>query len=344
MKKSFKSSVCKALTTAACATLLVAGALGFNSISAKAATKSWSIDLSNGKTVGFTQEDLKGITEPFQIPKGYTDAYVAFFTMAVYDPNFVITNPDVRHATSVLSTNPYQGLVMDQPNNDTVQISAMPGSVGTGKYILNKKVIMQNPEFSEGNAYMIMLLLDELTGGDAIKNLNQVDKQALDAMEIVVEIKYSDVPVIANHSVVNGAPAVTFEVGKQFESNGINYRVMDAAGNLSATDVTSDSKKVVIPDSVNLAGYSLNVTEIAQRFMKGNKKVKSVTIGSNVTSIGSEAFYKCKKLKKVSVKSTKVASIGMKAFGKDAKGFTLKMPKSCKKSYKKLLKKAKVKL
>jgi hypothetical protein len=78
--------------------------------------------------------------------------------------------------------------------------------------------------------------------------------------------------------------------------------------------------------------------------MNGNKKVKKVTIGSNVTSIGSKAFYHCKKLKKVTVNSTKITSIGKKAFGKNAKGFTLKLPKSCKKSYKKMLKKAKIKL
>ena len=77
--------------------------------------------------------------------------------------------------------------------------------------------------------------------------------------------------------------------------------------------------------------------------MKGNKKTKSVTIGSNVNSIGKQAFYKCKKLKKVKIKSTNITSIGKKAFGKNAKGFTLKMPKNCKKAYKKLLKKAGIK-
>ena len=94
---------------------------------------------------------------------------------------------------------------------------------------------------------------------------------------------------------------------------------------------------------MNIEGFNFNVTEIANGFMKGNKKTTKVTIGANVTSIGKEAFYKCKKLKKVTVKSEKLATIGKKAFGKNAGRFVLKVPGKCKKAYKKLLKKAKLK-
>ncbi len=355
MKKSFKTGVCKALTTIACATLVFAGALRLNSISAKAATRNLSVDLRNGRVTGFTESDLYNVDDPSQIPQGVKDAYTVMFTTMIYDPNFTKSNASTSHATSVLSSNPYQGIVLDQPDNDTVKVSAMPGSVGTGKYVINKQTIMQACAStssktvyvdSETTARIMLLYLDEVTGGDISKSFTKMTEEnvkALDALQFNVEIKYSDAPIIANNK-VNAAPAVSFEVGKEIEDNGIKYRILDAAGNLSAISLTSKAKTVTIPDAVNVAGYNLNVTDIAQNFIKGNKKTKKVTIGANVTSIGKEAFYKCKKLKKVTIKSTKIESFGKKAFGKDANGFTLKMPKSCKKAYKKLLKKAKIKI
>ncbi|WP_022762397.1 MULTISPECIES: hypothetical protein [unclassified Butyrivibrio] len=69
-------------------------------------------------------------------------------------------------------------------------------------------------------------------------------------------------------------------------------RVLDESGNVSAIGLTSARKSVIIPDTVVADGVTMNVSDIAPRFMKGNKKTKSVTIGSNVTSIGKEAFYK----------------------------------------------------
>ncbi|WP_026490899.1 leucine-rich repeat protein [Butyrivibrio sp. XPD2002] len=344
MKKSFKTGVCKALTTIACATFMFAGALGLGSITAKAATKKLSVDLSNGKTVGFSEKDLDGVTDPNNIPKGVSDSYAVMFSVLTYDWKFTEKYQDSRHATSVLSNNPYQGILLEQSDGYTVKISALNGSTGTGTYVINKKTIMQNPECTEREALIMLMFLDEVTGGDTNRNIySQEDLDALGNLEFNVEIKYSDAPIIANNR-VNAAPAVSFVPGREFQDNGINYRIMDAAGNLSAISLATASKEVTIPETVKLAGFNLNVTDIAQNFMKGNKKTKKVTIGANVTSIGKEAFYKCKKLKKVTVKSTKIASFGKKAFGKDAKNFKLKMPKSCKKAYKKLLKKAKIKI
>ncbi len=150
-------------------------------------------------------------------------------------------------------------------------------------------------------------------------------------------------PLVARYN-VNGSCTVSFEAGHEFEYNGIKYRAIDTSGNVSAIGLTKKSKKVIIPDTVEPLGCKMNVTGIAKDFMKGDKKATSVTIGANVTSIGKQAFYKCKKLKKVTIKSTKLKSVGKKAFGKNAKKFSVKMPKSCRKAYKKLFKKAKVKI
>ena len=82
-----------------------------------------------------------------------------------------------------------------------------------------------------------------------------------------------------------------------------------------------------------------------------NKKCKKITIPKvvkinnkkyRVVSIAKKAFADCKKLKKVIIKSTSIKKIGKKAFA-GKKKITVKVPKKKKKTYKKLLKKAKVK-
>ncbi|WP_026666036.1 leucine-rich repeat protein [Butyrivibrio sp. FC2001] len=350
MKKSFKTGVCKALTTVACAALMIAGALGFGSMSAKAAatTKNVTIDYRNGRTISFNTEKEEENLNDNKISKDYLDSYITSVVMVCYDPS--VRDLDItttNQITSVLSKNPYQGITLTNSSDNSITMRAADGSVGTGKYVLNKEIIKQaadtfrlDKDNLDESAMEFMTVIDAMYSGDILTYYET--HNVPEDIEYVVEIKFSDIPVKTDNK-VNSTPAVTFEVGSEFEDNGIKYRIMDAEGNLSAISLTANSKSVTIPDSVNYSGIALNVTDIAQNFMKGNKKVKKVTIGSNVTSIGSKAFYQCKKLKKATIKSTKLTTIGKKAFGKDAKSFTLKMPKSCKKAYKKLLKKAKIK-
>jgi hypothetical protein len=189
--------------------------------------------------------------------------------------------------------------------------------------------------YTESNVNIWMNTLLAIVDGDDKEFTKNYDD------EVIIEIKFSDSPVVVNMD--GNASNVEFVVGQEFEVNGIKYRVMDTAGNLSAISLTASAKKVIIPDSVEYSGCTLKVTDVAQNFMKGNKKVQNVTIGANVTTIGKCAFYNCKKLKKVTVKSEKITAFGQKAFGKNARKFTLKVPKSSKKNYKKLLKKARLK-
>jgi len=79
------------------------------------------------------------------------------------------------------------------------------------------------------------------------------------------------------------------------------------------------------------------------------KSIRSVTIPTTVkykgttykvTSIGSKAFYNCKKLKTVTIKSRKLKSVGKNAFKGIYKKAKVTVPKSKYKAYRKLLKKA----
>lgn len=124
---------------------------------------------------------------------------------------------------------------------------------------------------------------------------------------------------------------------------------------------------VKIPSKVTINGKSYKVTSIAKNAFKNNKKVKNVTIGGNVktigksafekstlkkvtipasvTSIKSKAFYNCKNLTSVKIKTKKLTAkkVGSKAFkyaGKsNYKKLKVKVPSTKVKAYKTILRK-----
>ena len=69
-----------------------------------------------------------------------------------------------------------------------------------------------------------------------------------------------------------------------------------------------------------------------------HKKLKSVTIGKNVKKIGKEAFYNCKKIKRITIKSANLKSVGKNAIKGINKKATIKVPKKQLKKYKRLFK------
>ncbi len=113
-------------------------------------------------------------------------------------------------------------------------------------------------------------------------------------------------------------PAAVPAVGTVIVTGGIQYKVTKSdAKNGTAAAVKLESKKksrIVIADTVKKDGFTFKVTEINQKAFQKNKKIKSLVIGGNVKKIGSAAFYKCAKLKKVTFKGKALPQIGKKAF------------------------------
>ena len=112
--------------------------------------------------------------------------------------------------------------------------------------------------------------------------------------------------------------------------------------NGSATLKTPKSKtltKLTIPATIKANGKAVPVTAIAKNAFKGMDKLTTVTIGKNVKTIGAKAFYGCKKLKKITIKSSKLTkkTVGSKAFTGIYKKAVVKCPKAKKAAYKKIL-------
>ena len=98
------------------------------------------------------------------------------------------------------------------------------------------------------------------------------------------------------------------------------------------------AKKVTIPASVTIEGVTYKVTSVAAGALKNYKNLTKVTIGKNVTKIGKNAFYGCKKLKTIVIKSKKLKSVEKNALKGIKKNATIDVPNSKKKAKKKLLK------
>ncbi|MDE6024182.1 MAG: leucine-rich repeat protein [Lachnospiraceae bacterium] len=76
---------------------------------------------------------------------------------------------------------------------------------------------------------------------------------------------------------------------------------------------TATSGKVTVPDTVKFKGKTFKVTSVYKGAFKNKTGITGVTIGKNIKTIGSEAFRGCKKLKTVTLNSN-LTKISDKAF------------------------------
>ena len=118
------------------------------------------------------------------------------------------------------------------------------------------------------------------------------------------------------------------------------YKVM-ANNTVQYTKVTSKKAKIVkVPSTITVNGVKCQVTSIAPKAMKGNKKLKKVIIPSSIRTIGTQAFAGCKNLKNITIQTPYLTkkSVGAKAFKGISDKAVIKVPKKQLKVYQKLLK------
>lgn len=135
----------------------------------------------------------------------------------------------------------------------------------------------------------------------------------------------------------------TIKKSAKYTAKSAVYQVTGVSGkNKTVTFMGAKSKKatsITIPATVTISGVSFKVTAVGKNAFKGYSKLKTVTIGKNVKTIGAGAFANDKKLTKIVMKGTALKSVGKKAFNKVPKKATVKAPQKSKKAYKKLFKK-----
>lgn len=128
------------------------------------------------------------------------------------------------------------------------------------------------------------------------------------------------------------------------QADGASYTIKKNTDNAYEVEYKAPKNKkqtkIAVPDSIKINGATYKVTSIAKSAFKNNKKLKTVTIGKNVSKIGKNVFSGCKKLKIITIKSTKLKAktLSKSTFKGIKKATTVKVPKKKLSAYKKLFK------
>ncbi len=120
----------------------------------------------------------------------------------------------------------------------------------------------------------------------------------------------------------------------------VECTVVDENGNMvpDADNLVKKVRTLKVAATVTISGEKVSVTSIAANAFKGMKKLEKVTIGTNVSRIGKNAFSGDGKLKSIQIKSKKLTSVGKRALKNISAKAVIKVPKSKKKAYTSLLK------
>ena len=147
---------------------------------------------------------------------------------------------------------------------------------------------------------------------------------------------------------ITGVGKYTGEVVKKFKikwkdkttfvSNDCKYLILDSSTVRFVGITNANAKSVEIPATVKNGATTFKVVSIARNAIKNQTKVKTVTIGENVTKMGDSVFEGCKNLKTITIKTTKLKSIGKNALKGINSKATIKVPKGKLTSYQKLFK------
>ena len=135
------------------------------------------------------------------------------------------------------------------------------------------------------------------------------------------------------------------KVGTRYTVSGSTYKVTKAGAEVMVYKTSKVARSVIIPATIKAKGITYKVTAIGTKAFNGNKKLKKVTIGANIAKISNNAFYKCRSLKTVIIKSVLLTkkTANKKAFKGVNKKMVIKVPKKMKKVYVKMFKGLKVK-
>lgn len=135
------------------------------------------------------------------------------------------------------------------------------------------------------------------------------------------------------------------KAGTKYTVAGCQYKIIKAGAEVSLVGTNKNAKSVTIPAVIKVKGVTYKVTSIGTKAFNGSKKLKKVTIGANIKKISNNAFFKCKSLKMVNIKSVLLTkkTASKKAFKGVGKKMVIKVPKKMKKAYVKIFKGLKVK-
>ena len=135
------------------------------------------------------------------------------------------------------------------------------------------------------------------------------------------------------------------KTGTKYTVAGCQYKVTKAGAEVSLIKTNKKAKRMTIPAVIKVNGVTYKVTSIGAKAFNGSKKLSKVTVGTNIKKISNNAFFKCRSLKTVTIKSVLLTkkTANKKAFKGISRKMVMKVPKKMKKVYVKIFKGLKVK-
>lgn len=135
------------------------------------------------------------------------------------------------------------------------------------------------------------------------------------------------------------------KTGTKYTVAGCQYKVTKAGAEVSLIKTNKKAKRMTIPAVIKVNGVTYKVTSIGAKAFNGSKKLSKVTVGTNIKKISNNAFFKCRSLKTVTIKSVLLTkkTANKKAFKGISRKMVMKVPKKMKKVYVKIFKGMKVK-
>ena len=150
-------------------------------------------------------------------------------------------------------------------------------------------------------------------------------------------------PAITSAPTVTPTPSVSVGTKITDKKTGNIYKVTSSRSSSQTVAFIGNKVKtsVTIPATIKIKGATYKVTEISTNAFKNSRKLKKVVIGQNIVKIDKNAFYGCKKLTSITIKSSRLTlkNIGKNAFKNTIPKATVKVPKKQKALYNQILKK-----
>ena len=141
-----------------------------------------------------------------------------------------------------------------------------------------------------------------------------------------------------------GSAEATFVIkakkGKVYTVGKYKYKVTKVHSKYGTVTLTKPAKSTIkvvkIPDTVQIGSYTYKVTAIGSKAFQNNKKLKLVTVGKNVKTIGAFAFRNSNLLRKITMTGTALTSVGRQSLTGIRATAVIKVPSSRKKLYSRL--------
>ena len=247
----------------------------------------------------------------------------------------------------VASNSYYNGLSRSEINGASINVKS---AVYNGKNVdFDIDVILNGVKLKKGIDYKITYYLVSDSSGKIKKGVLNITGVGLYQSSIGnIDFPVTESKEAASKDVEVNENVVVANFGGKLKKNSVyaignnKYKVTKLGNNGTMTYLAAkeSAKKVVIPDKVIINKEEYKVTVIAAKAFKNDKKLKSISIGTNVKKIGAQAFYNCKNLKTVKVRSTVLKKCGSKAFKGTPKKLKAYTAKKKIKKYRKMFRKA----